>query len=158
MQQLIVSPSKTEMAMAMNKKKTENNRSFSTEKLRKEINFWSKGKYKSKLLNLYATEINNQRALLKKTRKSKSARKQPIERSDDTTSEEEEGTRDIHTVDCPIEPDVSFKTPKHKRRKVTSEEESSASVEEGAFRQKIANLGQIVDTEDESTVESEDST
>jgi hypothetical protein len=53
--------------------KTKNNRSFSTEKFRKEINLLSKGK-KNKVLNLYATEINNQRALLKKT-KSKSARK-----------------------------------------------------------------------------------
>jgi hypothetical protein len=52
---------------------------------------------------------------------------------------------------------VSFKTPKRKRRKVTSEDESSASVEEGAFRKKIVNLGQTIDTEDESTVESEDS-
>jgi hypothetical protein len=134
-----------------------NNCSFSTEKLCKEINFLSKGKNKSKLLNLYATEINNQRALLKKT-KSESARRQPIERSGDSTSEEEEGTKDMHTVDCAIVPEVSFKMPKHKRRKVTSEEKSSASVEEGAFRQKIANLGQIIDTEDESTVESEDLT
>jgi hypothetical protein len=63
----------------------------------------------------------------------------------------------MHTVDCPIEPEVSFKTPKHRRRKVISEEESSASVDEGAFRQKIAALGQIMDIDDESTVESEDS-
>jgi hypothetical protein len=90
---------------------------------------------------------------LKKT-KSKPARKQPIEH--DSTSEEEDGTKDLHTVDCPIEPEVSFKMPKHKRRKVTSDDESSSSVEEGAFRQKIANLGQIID-EDESTEESEDS-
>jgi hypothetical protein len=111
----------------------------------------SKGKNKNKVLNLYATEINNQRALLKKT-KSKSARKQPIEHSDDSTSEEEE-TKDMHTVDCPIEPEVIFKTPKRKRRKVTSKDESSASVEEGAFKKKIANLGQTIDTKDESTVQ-----
>jgi hypothetical protein len=134
--------------------KTKNNR-LSTKKFRKEINLLSKGKNKNKVLNLYATEINNQRALLKKT-KSKSARKQPIKRSDDSTSAEE-GTKDMRTVDCPIEPEVSFKTPKHKRRKVTSKEESSASVEEGAFRKKIANLGQTIDIEDESTIESEDS-
>jgi hypothetical protein len=133
--------------------KTKNNHSFSTEKLRKEINFLSKGKNKSKLLNLYATEINNQRVQLKKT-KSKPARKQPIEHN--STSEEEDGTEDLHTVDCPIELEVSFKMPKHKRRKVTSDDESSARVEEGAFRQKIAKLGQIID-EDESTEESDDS-
>jgi hypothetical protein len=135
--------------------KTKSNRSFSTEKFRKEINLLGKGKNKNKVLNLYAVEINNQRAMLKKT-KSRSARKKPIERSDDSTSEEE-GTKDMHTVYCPIVPEVSFETNKRKRRKVTSEEESSASVEEGAFRKKIANLGQIIDSEDESTVESEDS-
>jgi hypothetical protein len=113
----------------------------------------SKGKNKAKLLNLYATEINNQRAQIKKF-KPKTARKQPIEQ--DSTSEEEE-TKDLHNVDCPIEPEVSFKMPKHKRRKkVTSEKESSASVEEGAFRQKIANLGQVLD-EDEFTEESDNS-
>jgi hypothetical protein len=68
--------------------KTKNNRSFSTEQFRKEINPLSKGKNKNKVLNLYAIKINNQRALLKKT-KSKSARKQPsIEHSDDSISEE----------------------------------------------------------------------
>jgi hypothetical protein len=132
--------------------KAKNNRSFSTDKLRKEINFLSKGKNKAKLLNLYATEINNQRAQIKKT-KPKTARKQPIEQ--DSTSEDED-TKDLHNVDCPIEQEVSFKMPKHKRRKVTSDEESSASFEEGAFRQKIANLGQALD-EDESTEEFDDS-
>jgi hypothetical protein len=134
--------------------KTKNNRYFSTDKLRKEINFFSKGKNKAKLLNLYATEINNQCAQIKKN-KPKSARKQPIEQ--DSTSEDEDGTKDPHNIDCPIEPEVSFRMPKqHKMRKVTSDEESSASVEEGAFRQKIANLGQVLD-EDESTEESDDS-
>jgi hypothetical protein len=131
--------------------KTKNNRYFSTEKLRKEINFLSKGKNKAKLL--YATKINNQCAQIKKT-KPKSARQQPIEQ--DSSSEDEDGTKDLHNIDCPIEPEVSFKMPKHKRRKVTSDEESSTSVEEEAFRQKIANLGQILD-EDESTEESNDS-
>jgi hypothetical protein len=65
-------------------------------------------------------------------------------------------TKDLHNVDCPIEPEVSFKMPKHKRRKVTSDEESSASVEEGTFRQKIANLGQVLN-KDESTEESDNS-
>jgi hypothetical protein len=153
MQRLIVSLSRTEMMMAIIKTKTKNNRSFSTEKLRKEINFLSKGKNKAKLLNLYATKIDNQRAQIKKT-KSKTARKQPIEQ--DSTSEDEEGTKDLHKVDFPIEPEVSFKMPRNKRRKVTSDKESSASVEEGAFRQKITNLGQVFD-EDESTEESDDS-
>jgi hypothetical protein len=61
-------------------------------------------------------------------------------------------------VDCPIELEVRFKkAPARKRKKVTSEDESGASVEEGAFLAKIANLGQTNNTDDESTQESEDS-
>jgi hypothetical protein len=92
----------------------------------------------------------------KKT-KTKSKRKQPIESSEDSTSEEEDG-QDMHIVDCRIEPEVRFnKAPTRKRRKITSEDESGASVKEGAFLAKIANLGQTINTDDESTVESEDS-
>jgi hypothetical protein len=42
--------------------KQKNNRSFSTDKFRKEINMFSKGKNKKEVLNLYAAEINNQRS------------------------------------------------------------------------------------------------
>jgi hypothetical protein len=113
----------------------------------------SKGKNKNKVLNLYAAEITNQRA--KKT-ETKSKRKQPIESSEDSTSEED--GQDMHIVDCPIEPEVRFKKgPARKRKKVTSEDESGASVEEGAFLAKIANFGQTNNTDDESTQESEDS-
>ena len=142
-----------------NKDKPNNNRAFSTKKFQKEINLLSKGKNKNKILNLYAAEINNQRAQIKKKgkkTKAKSKRKQSIESSDESTSEEENDP-DLHIVDCPIEPEVRFaKAPNSKKRKVTSDEESGASAEEGAFLKKIANLGQNID--DESTVESEEST
>jgi hypothetical protein len=71
----------------------------------------SKGKNKNKVLNIYATEINNQRALIKKKNKkteTKSKRKQPIESSEDSTSEEDDG-QDLHIVERPIEPEVRFK-------------------------------------------------
>jgi hypothetical protein len=143
-----------------NQAKPNHELSFSTKKFRKEINLLSKGKNKNKVLNLYAAEINNQRALIKKKNKkteTKSKRKQPIKSSEDSTSEEEDG-QSMHIVDCPIEPEVRFeKSLTRKRRKITSEDKSGASVEEGAFLAKIANLGQTNNTDDESTQESEDS-
>jgi hypothetical protein len=79
----------------------------------------------------------------------------PIKSSEDSISEED--GQDIHIVDCPIEPEVRFKkAPTRKKKKITSEDESGASVEEGAFLAKIANLGQTINTDDESTAESED--
>jgi hypothetical protein len=142
-----------------NQAKPNNDPAFSTKKFRKEINLLSKGKNKNKVLNLYAAEINNQRALIKKKSKkteTKSKRKQPIKSSEDSTSEEDDG-QDMHMVDCPIEPEVRFKkSPARRRKKVTSEDESGVSVEEGAFLAKITNLRQTSNTDDESTQESED--
>jgi hypothetical protein len=83
---------------------------FPPRNFRNEINLLSKGKNKNKVLDLYAAKINNQHALIKKKNKkteTKFKRKKPIESSEDSTSEEEDG-QDMHIVDCPIEPEVRF--------------------------------------------------
>jgi hypothetical protein len=129
--------------------KPKNNRSFSTEKFRKEINLLSKGKNKNKVLNLYAAEINNQRRHMKKAN-AKSAKK-ANERASDSSSDED-NDKDLQIVDCPIET-----IPKRKKRKVSNDALSSLSDEEKAFKNKIANLGQTIETTDESTVSSEES-
>jgi hypothetical protein len=109
----------------------------------------SKGKNKKQVLNLYAAEINNQRRQMEKA-KSKSARK-ANERTN-VSSSDKDNHHDMHNmVECPIK-DI----PKRKRRKVSYEEQSSASTEEQAFKDKIDNLGQTKETSDESTVSSED--
>ena len=128
--------------------KKQNNRSFSTDKFRKEINMFSKGKNKKEVLNLYAAEINNQRRQMAKA-KVKSARK-ANERSN-VTSSDEDNTNDAHNiVECPIE-NIAVR----KKRKVTYE--SNEGTEEQAFKNKIANLGQTDEATEETSVSSEES-
>jgi hypothetical protein len=130
--------------------KPKNNRSFSTEKSQKEINLFSKGKSKKQVLNLYSAKINNQRRKMAKA-KAKNARK-AYERSN-VTSSDEDNPNDMHNiVECPIED-----THVRKKRKVTYEVPSSAGAEEQAFKDRIANLGNTDKPSDDSTVLSEDS-
>jgi hypothetical protein len=99
--------------------------------------------------NLYAAEINNQRRQMAKA-KAKNARK-ANERTN-VTSSGEDNPNDMHNiVECPIED-----TPVRKKRKVTYEVPSSARVKEQAFKDRIANLGNMDEPSDDSTVSSED--
>jgi hypothetical protein len=108
-----------------------------------------KGKNKKQVLNLYAAEINDQRRQMEKA-KSKTARK-ANERTN-ASSSDEDNHNDLHNiVECRVE-DI----PKRKKRKVSNDEQSTASTEEKAFKDKIANLGQMNETSDESTGSSED--
>ena len=81
--------------------------------------------------------------------KVKSARK-ANERSN-VTSSDEDNTNDAHNmVECPVE-DVVVR----KKRRVTYE--SNEGTEEQAFKNKIANLGQTDEGTEETSVSSEES-
>jgi hypothetical protein len=99
--------------------KTKNNRSFSTDKFRKEINFMSKGKNKREVLSLYAAEINNQRRQMNKA-KAKPTRK--ANERNNVSSSDKDSPKDLDNVECLVE-DI----PKRKRRKVASDDQSTAS-------------------------------
>jgi hypothetical protein len=82
--------------------------------------------------------------------KSKTVRK-ANERTHVTSSDEDNHNNLHNIVECCVQ-DI----PKSKKRKVSHEEQSTASTEEQAFKDNIANHGQMNETSDESTVSSED--
>lgn len=106
---------------------------FSGKKFRKEINLMSKGRSKKKILDLYAAEINNQRALMTKARKKATIKKKAkIAELEDTTSEEDIGA-DMQLIEKNNEPPL-----KKTKRVLDVPDESD---EEVAFRKKIKSLG-----------------
>jgi hypothetical protein len=109
----------------------------------------SKGKNKREVLNLYAAEINNQRRQMNKAN-AKPARK--AHGRNNASSSDEDSPKDLENVECLVE-----NVPKSKRRKVTNDDQSTASTGEKAFKDKIVNLGQTNEASDESTVSSEES-
>jgi hypothetical protein len=108
----------------------------------------SKGKNKREVLNLSAAEINNQRRQMNK------ANAKPVKKANgrnNVSSSDEDSPKDMENVECLVE-----HVPTRKRRKVSYEDQSTASTEEKAFKAQIANLGQTNETSDEFTVSSED--